>query len=81
MSDVIEQLEDLILQATTERSHFYVRAVASAAKQEIERLREKLKTARNAALEEAAVRCEQTVPRHTECQNKIAQAIRELKSK
>ena len=39
---IIEKLEDLILQATTERSHYYVAATAREAVEEITRLRVKL---------------------------------------
>lgn len=37
--DVIAQLDGLIEQATTERSHFYVKMVAENAKREILKLR------------------------------------------
>lgn len=37
--DIIDALDDLILQATTERSHYYVKAVSKHAKEEILKLR------------------------------------------
>jgi hypothetical protein len=40
MSDIVERLDDLIKQATIERSHFYVAKCAKDAKAEIARLRE-----------------------------------------
>ncbi len=36
--NIVEKLDDLIKQATTERSHYYVRSVALEAKQEISKL-------------------------------------------
>jgi DNA repair exonuclease SbcCD ATPase subunit len=38
MSDLINDIDDLILQATHERSHFYVGSVLKRAKQRIEEL-------------------------------------------
>lgn len=37
--DIIDRLDDLILQATKERSHYYVESVARAARNEIISLR------------------------------------------
>jgi hypothetical protein len=37
--DIIERLDDLIKQATTERSHYYTADTAKLARAEIERLR------------------------------------------
>ena len=42
MNDILEQLDDLIKQATEDRSHYYVRSVAEAARAEIEMLRSKV---------------------------------------
>lgn len=39
MTNIIEQLDDLIVQATLERSHYYARSVAEAAKATITALR------------------------------------------
>jgi hypothetical protein len=40
--DIIEKLEDLVKQATTERSHYYVASTAREAASEIKKLRESL---------------------------------------
>ena len=50
--DILDKLKDLLLQATTERSHFYVAGSCKAAIAEIERLRleiEELRAAFSAA--------------------------------
>lgn len=39
MTDIVERLSDLIVQATHERSHYYVAKTAQDASYEIERLR------------------------------------------
>lgn len=39
MADLIEKLDDLIVQATKERSHYYVKSVVEKAKWEIVLLR------------------------------------------
>ncbi len=39
--DILEKLEDLIKQATVERSHYYVRSVCEEAIKEIEELRDR----------------------------------------
>ncbi len=39
MTDIVDRLHDLVAQATTERSHYYVGKCARAAISEIERLR------------------------------------------
>lgn len=42
--DILEKLKDLLKQATTERSHYYVAATVKEAIAEIERLTEKRKS-------------------------------------
>lgn len=42
MTDIIEDLDNLVAAATTERSHYYVAKVAIAAGMEIKRLRKEL---------------------------------------
>lgn len=39
MMDIVERLDDLIIQATKERSHYYVANCAKDASEEIKRLR------------------------------------------
>lgn len=46
-TDLVAKLEDLIKQATTERSHYYVAATAGEAVREIKRLRLELFNAHN----------------------------------
>lgn len=49
---IIEKLDDLIKQATTERSHYYVRSVAEDAKRRIGELEAALKNAKASILDE-----------------------------
>lgn len=42
MTDILDALEDLIAQAVTERSHYYVARVAVSAGMEIKNLRQEL---------------------------------------
>ena len=46
MSDILDDLEDLYKQATTERSHHYVAACARQAILEIKKLRDAVETCR-----------------------------------
>ena len=46
MTDIVDDLEDLFKQATTERSHHYVASCSRRAIKEIKRLREALDTCR-----------------------------------
>lgn len=41
MDDIIQKIDDLIIQATKERSYFYVKSVLEEARVEIQKLREK----------------------------------------
>lgn len=46
MTDIIEELENLVVTATTDRDHYYVAKIAILAGKEIKRLRRELESSK-----------------------------------